>query len=79
MRIPVPALVSLFVISFLVDFYIRMDLKSYSSADRRKLYTRIYAVLSGACWMFLSVIACLPLSDEANGVSSVLWMVLWLF
>lgn len=74
MRIPVPALVSLFVISFLVDFYIRMDLKSYSSADRRKLYTRIYAVLSGACWIFLTVIACLPLRDEANGVTTVMWM-----
>ena len=74
MRIPVPALVALFVISFLVDLYIWLDLKSYTSAGRRKPYTRIYAALSVVCWIFLIVMACIPLRDEASGIATVMWM-----
>lgn len=71
MRIPVPAAITLFIISFLVDWLIWTDIRKYAD---RKVWSRIYAISSVACWAFLLVTLLLPRRDLDSDIQSLMWM-----
>ncbi|MBD5356411.1 MAG: metallophosphoesterase [Bacteroides sp.] len=70
MRIPLLAAIMLFVFSFIIDFYISLDLKSAGKKKLRKGYN-VSALL---CWIFLVVIMCMPKRAEDSNLLPVMWM-----
>ncbi len=73
MRLPLPAIVFLIVISLLVDFYIWLDIRQTKSRKRWK-WCDIYAWTSVSLWTFLIVTVCLPRRGLDGGVYTVMWM-----
>lgn len=73
MRLPLPAIIFLVVISLLVDFYIWLDIRQSKSRNRWKWCDR-YAIISLIMWIFLGVTICLPRRGLDGGVYTVMWM-----
>lgn len=73
MRLPLPAIIFLVVMSLLVDFYIWLDIRQSKSRNRWKWCDR-YAIISVAMWIFLGVTVCLPRRGLDGGVYTVMWM-----
>lgn len=73
MRLPLPAIIFLVVMSLLVDFYIWLDIRQTKSRNRWKWCDR-YAIISIAMWIFLGVTVCLPRRGLDGGVYTVMWM-----
>lgn len=73
MRLPLPAIIFLIVISILVDFYIWLDIRQTKSRKRWKWCDR-YAWTSVLMWAFLIVTVCLPRRGLDGGVYTVMWM-----
>ncbi len=74
MRIPVPALIALFILSFFVDWYIFRDIRQYLRGRSRKFLSWAYAIVSVLLWILLIVIACLPLRDQDRSTEVVMWL-----
>lgn len=74
MRIPVPGLVALFIISIGADLYIFRDLRQYATPKWRKPALWVYGVSSLLFWLFLVVVACIPLRDEATNINTMMWL-----
>ncbi|MDO4334804.1 MAG: metallophosphoesterase [Bacteroidales bacterium] len=73
MRLPLPAIFFLIVMSLLVDFYIWTDIRNSKSRKRWK-WSEWYAVSSILMWIFLIVTLCLPRRGLDGGVYTVMWM-----
>lgn len=74
MRLPVLAIVMLFVFSILIDWAIYANIKRHTALRSR--WPGVYALSSVLCWLFLVVTICLPRRDEDQGILTVMWM-LW--
>ena len=70
MRIPALSIIILFVVSFLIDLYISIDVKQLFGKNWRNLYF-ITALL---CWALLIVTISLPRRDAGSGISVVMWL-----
>lgn len=73
MRLPLPGIIFLFVVSILVDLYIWLDIRQGKSRSRWTAST-IYAVSSIFLWIFLGVTVGLPRRGLDGGVYAVMWM-----
>lgn len=71
MRIPVLTIILLFLLSFLTDWIILLDVRKYS---RRHVWRSIWLWSSLGCWLFLAVTLCIPRRDSASGIEAVMWM-----
>lgn len=71
MRIPLPAAILLFIISFCTDYLIWTDIRQYA---RRKVWSRAYAASSVACWIFLFITLLMPRRDADADIQSLMWM-----
>lgn len=73
MRLPLPGIIFLFVMSLLVDLYIWLDIRQTKFLKRWK-WSEWYAVSSIVMWIFLAVTVCLPRRNLDGGVYAVMWM-----
>lgn len=71
MRIPVLAFICLLAISILVDFLIYSDIRRPRPNNIR---SKIYAASSILCWIFLTVVFCLPKRNSEENVIPMMWM-----
>ncbi len=70
MRLQIKAIVVLFIISFLIDWYVYLDIRRYS---RRRLWSRLYLVSSVMCWALLAAITVMPKRGEGS-IIPLMWM-----
>ena len=70
MRLQIKAIVVLFIISFLIDWYVYLDIRRYS---RRRLWSRLYLVSSVMCWVLLAAITVMPKRGEGS-IIPLMWM-----
>ena len=73
MRLPIAVIISLFVVSILVDFYIWTDIRQGKSKNRWAL-SNAYGIASFLLWIFLGVTVALPRRGLDGGVYAVMWM-----
>lgn len=73
MRLPLPAVILLFVVSIIVDIYIWLDIRHGKSRKRWAIST-VYALSSIILWIFLIVTVSLPRRGLDGGVYTVMWM-----
>lgn len=73
MRLPLPAIIFLFVVSILADFYIWCDIRQCNSR-KRWTWSGIYAICSVILWIFLGVIVALPRRGVDGGIYPIMWM-----
>lgn len=73
MRLPLPAVILLFVVSFVIDIYIWVDIRQGKSR-KRWAFSGVYALSSIMLWIFLIVTVSLPRRDPDGGVYTVMWM-----
>ncbi len=71
MRVPVVMIVVILVYSLIVDLYIWNDIRKYS---RSRLWSRLYAGFSVACWIFLVVSLLMPRRNSSSDTLTVMWM-----
>lgn len=74
MRLPVVAIITVYLISLVVDFYILYDIKSYVDAKRRKRWKRIYSASALLCWIFFTVTLMLPRRSTDSDIIPIMWM-----
>lgn len=72
MRIPLPALIILILLSVAIDWLIYVDLRRFTRKGSR--WKNVYAISAVICWVFLIVTFCLPRRDEDQGILTVMWM-----
>ncbi len=73
MRLPLAVIITLFVVSILVDFYIWIDIRQGKSKNRWA-WSNAYAISSFLLWIFLGVIVALPRRGLDGGVYAIMWM-----
>lgn len=73
MRLPLAAIITLFVVSILADFYIWTDIRQGRSKNRWA-WSNAYAIASFLLWIFLGVTVALPRRGLDGGVYAVMWM-----
>ncbi|MDE5849630.1 MAG: metallophosphoesterase, partial [Muribaculaceae bacterium] len=73
MRLPLAAIIMLFVLSILTDFYIWTDIRQGKSKNRWA-WSNVYAISSFLLWIFLVVIVAMPRRSLDGGVYAVMWM-----
>lgn len=73
MRLPLPGIIFLFVMSILVDLYIWLDIRQCKSIKRWK-WSEWYAISSIALWIFLGITIAMPRRGLDGGVYNVMWM-----
>ena len=73
MRLPLAAIITLFAISILADFYIWTDIRQGRSRNRWA-WSNAYAISSLLLWIFLGVTVAMPRRDLDGGVYAVMWM-----
>lgn len=73
MRLPLPGILFLIVMSLLVDFYIWLDIRQTKSRKRWK-WCDWYAISSIILWIFLIITLCMPRRGLDGGVYNVMWM-----
>ena len=66
MRLPLAAIITLFVVSILTDFYIWTDIRQGKSRNRW-VWSNIYAISSLILWIFLGVTVALPRRGHVGG------------
>ena len=71
MRIPLILAVIAIIFSVAVDLYIFFDIKTKS---RLRLWRRVYAVSSFACWAFLMALILWPKRSGDSDILGVMWM-----
>ena len=71
MRIPLILAVIAIIFSVAVDLYIFFDIKTKS---RLRLWRRVYAVSSFACWAFLIALILWPKRSGDSDILGVMWM-----
>lgn len=64
-------IIVLYLYSILVDLYIWNDIRRYCSS---RIWHRVYAGISVACWIFLTVILCMPRRSSSGETLTVMWM-----
>ncbi len=74
MRIPLPALVSLLLVSLLVNIYILWDIRSYTRKTLLKVSSVLYGTFACLCMGLVIAIACIPLRDEQTNVLGAMWI-----
>ena len=67
-------LIVLFVLSFLVDWYILLDVRLLSAPSHRKRNSIIYGFSAVLCWALLIVTICLPRRSGDNDLIPIMWM-----
>lgn len=72
MRLPFAMLITLILISVLVDLLIYRDLKKYCSS--RPICSKIHAVAAIACWVLLISISLIPLKNAHLDLQWVMWI-----
>lgn len=72
MRFPTPLLIILFAITLLCDGYIYNDIRHY--VRRKRLWSRLYLLLSAICLAFLVVTISLPRRSQDSEILPVMWM-----
>lgn len=72
MRLPVPAVIALYFLSVGCDLYILSRIRRAVGKD--SVWSKIYLWSSVACWIFLTVVVCLPKRDSDSGIVSLMWM-----
>ena len=70
MRVPVLSVIFLFVISFLIDLYISVDIKKIW----KKKGQVIFWITAMLCYALLIVALCLPRRDAESGLGPVMWL-----
>ncbi|MDE6017684.1 MAG: metallophosphoesterase [Muribaculaceae bacterium] len=73
MRLPLTAIIILFAVSILTDFYIWTDIRQGKSRNRWT-WSNIYAISSILLWIFLGVTIALPRRGLDGGIYSIMWM-----
>ncbi len=73
MRLPLPIIITLFVVSILADFYIWTDIRQGKSRSRWG-WSNAYAISSILLWIFLGVTIALPRRGLDGGVYAIMWM-----
>ncbi len=73
MRLPLAAIIMLFLFSILVDLYIWSDIRQGKSRKRWG-WSNAYAISSFILWIFLGVTVALPRRGLNGGVYAVMWM-----
>lgn len=73
MRLPLAVIITLFVVSILVDFYIWTDIRQGKSKNRWA-WSNCYAIISFLLWIFLGVTVALPRRGLDGGVYAIMWM-----
>ena len=73
MRLPLAAIISLFVVSIFADLYIWADIRQGKSRKRWG-WSKAYAISSILLWIFLGVTVALPRRSPDSGVYTVMWM-----
>lgn len=71
MRLPVVTIIFVYLASIFCDWYIWKDLRHYL---RNRLWSRIYACLSVLMLVYLTVVVCLPIRSQNDGIIHVMWM-----
>lgn len=74
MRLPVVAIIIVYFVSLVVDFYILSDIRRYADAKRRKRWERIYSLSSLLCWIFFTVVLMLPRRSSDSDIIPIMWM-----
>lgn len=73
MRLPLAAIITLFIVSILTDFYIWTDIRQGKSRNRWT-WSNIYAISSIILWIFLGVTVALPRRGLDGGIYAIMWM-----
>lgn len=73
MRLPLPAIIALFVLSILADLYIRKDIRTGKGRNRYG-WSNAYAISSFLLWIYLAVTVAMPRRSLEGGVYAVMWM-----
>lgn len=73
MRLPTMTIITMILLSLVVDFYIWLDIRQGKSRKRWK-WSEIYAVSSIALWIFFIVAVCLPHRGAEGGIIHIMWM-----
>ena len=74
MRIPLLAAVLLAVFAVVSDLYILKDIRQYSSARHRRVFSRVYTVFMVLCWILVAVTLCFPKRSEEHSILGLMWM-----
>lgn len=74
MRIPIFAAILLIIITILCDWKIVSDIKRNCKSSGKRIYVRIYEILSVMCLAWLILIIVLPKRSEDHSVVGLMWM-----